>query len=149
MKTTRIVAIVVLALAVLLGALTPADSVTDQKSVVGSWIVNVMPDQPGPPPATNMATLISGGTIVNTDPEFGTGHGIWKKTGPWEFAVKFLHLVPAGHPVGEGTLTVTATGTVDKEGNTQTARFTTVFDTTNFQATVTGTVVLTRITFGP
>ena len=86
---------------------------------------------------------------INTDPEFGTGHGVWKKTGKREFAGKFLNLIPVGHPIGEGTITVTATLTVDKDGDTATGPFTTVFDATNFQATVTGTVVLTRITFGP
>jgi hypothetical protein len=42
---------------------------------------------------------------------------------------------------------VTATITVDQDGDAATGPFTTVFDATNFQATVTGTVVLTRITF--
>lgn len=149
MKITRTVAIVALASAALFGALTPADSVPDQKSVVGSWIVDVMPDQPGPPPVRNIGAFISDGTTVNTDPELGTGYGIWKKTGPREFAVKFLTLVPVGHPFGEGTTTVTATLTVDKNGDTATGPFTTVFDATNFKATVTGTVLLTRITFDP
>jgi hypothetical protein len=89
------------------------------------------------------------GSSVNTDPEFGTGHGIWKKTGPREFAAKFLTLIPSGHPLGEGTITVTATLTVDKDGDTATGPFTTVFDATNFQATVTGSVVKTRIRLDP
>jgi hypothetical protein len=147
MKTRHTVAVIVSAAIVLLGALTPRDSTADQKGeknqkdLVGSWIVDVMPDQPGPPPFRNIGMFTSDGISVNTDPEFGTGYGIWKKTGPREFAVKFLTLIPAGHPFGEGTITVTATG------DTETARFTTVFDATNFQATVTGTVVLTRIEF--
>jgi len=149
MKTRRSVALVVLALVALLAALMPVDSTADQKSLVGSWIVDVMPDQPGPPPVRNIGTITSDGTSVNTDPEFGTGYGIWTQTGSREFATKFLTLIPAGHPFGEGTITVTATLTVDKDGDTATGPFTTVFDATNFKATVTGTVVLTRITFGP
>jgi hypothetical protein len=149
MKTTRTAAIVVLATTVLLSALTPADSIAGQKSLVGSWIVDVMPDQPGPPPVRNIGAITSDQTTVNTDPELGTGYGIWKKTGPREFSVKFLTLIPTGHPFGEGTTTVTATLTVDKDGDTATGPFTTVFDAINFQATVTGTVVLTRITFDP
>jgi hypothetical protein len=149
MKTRPSVAIVVVALTVLLGALTPVDATAGQKSLVGAWIVDVMPDQPGPPPVRNIVTITSDGTTVNTDPEFGTGHGIWKKTGPRDFAGKFLTLIPAGHPFGVGTITVTSTLTVDKDGDTAAGPFTTVFDTTNFQATVTGTVLLTRITFGP
>jgi hypothetical protein len=149
MKTSRTVAIVVLALTVLFGALTPVDATADPKNLVGSWIIDVMPDQPGPPPVRNIGTITSDGTTVNTDPEFGTGYGIWKKTGPQEFAGKFLTLIPVGHPFGEGMITVTSTLTVDKDGDTATGPFTTIFDTTNFQATVTGTVVLTRIKFGP
>jgi hypothetical protein len=147
MRIRPTVAIIGLVATVLLGALMPTDSTAGQKALVGSWIVDVMPDQPGPPPVRNIGTITSDGTTVNTDPELGTGYGIWKKTGPREFAVKFLTLIPAGHPFGDGTTTVTATLTVDKDGDTATGPFTTVFDATNFQATVTGTVVLTRITF--
>jgi hypothetical protein len=147
MKTRRMVAIIGLALTALLGTLMPMDSTAGQKSLVGSWIVDVMPQQPGPPPVRNIGTITSDRTSVNTDPEFGTGYGIWSKTGPREFAVKFLTLIPAGHPFGEGTITVTATLTVADDGDTATGPFTTVFDATNFQATVTGTVLLTRITF--
>jgi hypothetical protein len=147
MKTRSTVAIVGLALTALLGTLTPTDSTADQKSLVGSWIVDVMPDQPGPPPVRNIGTITSDRTSVNTDPEFGTGYGIWTQTGLREFSTKFLTLIPAGHPFGEGVITVTATLTVAQDGNTATGPFTTVFDATNFQATVTGTVLLTRITF--
>ena len=147
MKTRRRVTTIGLALTALLGTLLPADSTAVQKSFVGSWIVDVMPDQPGPPPVRNIGMFTSDGTTVNTDPEFGTGYGIWKKTGPREFVVKFLTLIPAGHPFGDGTTTVTATLTVAEDGDTATGPFTTVFDATNFQATVTGTVLLTRITF--
>lgn len=120
-----------------------------QKSLVGSWIIDVMPDPPGPPPFGNLGSLTSDGLSVNTEPEFGGGHGIWKETGPREFAVKFLTLIPPGHSFGDGPITVAATVIVDKGGDTATGPFTTVFDATNFQATVTGTVVLTRIKFGP
>ena len=85
--------------------------------------------------------------MLNTAPELGTANGIWTKTGPQEYAVKFMHLVPVGSSFGAGTVTVTSTLTVDKDGDTATGPFTTVFDTTALQATFTGTVVLTRITF--
>jgi hypothetical protein len=139
-------AIIVLASILLLGALTPVNVTAGQKSLVGSWIVDVTPDQPGPPPLTNIATNTSDGLVLNTDPEFGTGHGIWTKTGPRQFAVKFIHLVPVGSQFGAGTVTVTSAVTANKDGDTATGPFTTVFDTTALQATVTGTVVLTRIT---
>jgi hypothetical protein len=141
-----IVAIIVLASTLLLGPLTPVIATADEKSLVASWIVDVTPDPPGPPPFTNIATNTSDGLVLNTAPEFGTGHGIWTKTGSRQFAVKFMHLVPVGSQFGVGTVTVTSTVTVDKNGDTATGPFTTVFDTTALQATVTGTVVLTRIT---
>jgi hypothetical protein len=149
MLTKRTAAGIVLASIVLLGALTPLEATAQPKSLVGSWIVDVTPGQPGPPPLRNLVTSTPYGTTVNTDPEFGTGHGIWKKTGPRDFAGKFLTLIPSGHPLGAGTITVTSTLTLDKDGDTATGPFTTVFDATNFKATVTGTVVLTRITFDP
>ena len=149
MVSKRTATVIALASIVLLVGLTPLGATAHPATLVGSWIVDVIPDQPGPPPVRNVVTNISDGTTVNTDPEFGTGHGIWKKTGPRKFAAKFLTLIPSGHPVGAGTITVTATLTLDKDGNTATGPFTTVFDATNFQATVTGTVVKTRITFAP
>lgn len=148
MKIRPVVAMIALASIVLLGALEPAGATAQEKGFVGSWIVDIVPDQPGPPPVKNLATFTRDGLVINTDPEFGGGHGIWKKVGR-EISVKILTLVPAGHPFGEGTITATATGPLDKGGNPAPARFTTVFDTTNFQATVTGTVVLTRIKLGP
>jgi hypothetical protein len=147
MKTIRLATVVIGLVVVLLGALTPVDSIAAEKSLVGSWIIEVMPDQPDVPPGRNIGTITSDRTMIITDPEFGTGHGIWKKMGPREFAVRFLALVPVGHPVGEGTITVTSSVTVDKDGDKATGPFTTVLDAANVQATVTGTVVLTRIKF--
>jgi|SRR5882724_5113580 len=146
MRIRPTVAIIVLASTLLLGALTPMESSADQKSLVGSWIVDVMPDQPGVEPFKNLATFTSDGLVLGTAPELGTAHGIWTKTGPRRFAVKFMHLAPVGSPFGAGTVIVTSTVTVDKDGDTAMGPFTTVFDTTALQATVTGTVVLTRIT---
>jgi hypothetical protein len=144
---TRPALVLIGLLVVLLSAMTPVDVIAAERSLVGSWIIDVMPDQPGPPPGRNVGTITSDRTMIITDPEFGTGHGIWKKTGPREFAVKFLVLVPVGHPVGEGTITVTSPVTVDKDGDTATGPFTTVVDAADLQETVTGTVVLTRIKF--
>jgi hypothetical protein len=66
------VAIIVLTSTVLLSALTLVDTTTGQKSPVGSWIVDVMLDQPGPPPFRNLATNTSDGLVLNTAPELGT-----------------------------------------------------------------------------
>jgi hypothetical protein len=144
---TRLTVVVIGLVVVLLGALMPVDSFAADKSLVGSWTIDVIPDQPEFPAGRNIGTITSDRTMIITDPEFGTGHGIWKKTGLREFAVKFLALVPVGHPVGEGTISVTSSVTVDKDGDTATGPFTTVVDAANLQETVTGTVVLTRIKF--
>jgi hypothetical protein len=146
MKTR--LAMMVIGLVVLsFGAMRPVDSIAADKSLVGSWTIDVIPDQPEFPAGRNIGTITSDRTMIITDPEFGTGHGLWKKTGLREFAVKFLALVPVGHPVGEGTITVTSLVTVDKDEDTATGPFTTAVDAANLQATVSGTVVLTRIKF--
>lgn len=146
MRIRPTVAIIVLASTLLLGALTPVGATAGQESLVGSWIVDVIPDPPGPPPFRNIGAFTSDGLVLNTAPELGTAYGIWTKAGSRQFTVKFIHLVSMSSPFGEGTVTVTSTVTVDKDGDTVTGPFTTVFDTTTLQATVTGTVVLTRIT---
>ncbi len=46
MRIRPTVAIILLVATVLLGALTPMDVTAGQKSLVGSWIVDVMPDPP-------------------------------------------------------------------------------------------------------
>ena len=75
MRIRPTVAIILLVATVLLGALTPMDVTAGQKSLVGSWIVDVMPDPPGPPPFRNIATNTSDGLVLNTAPELGTGIG--------------------------------------------------------------------------
>jgi hypothetical protein len=45
-------------------------------SIVGSWVVQVFPNSPGPPPLKNLFTCTEDGSTINTDPTFGTGHGI-------------------------------------------------------------------------
>ena len=50
MRIRPTVTIIMLVATVLLGALMPMDATAGQKSIVGSWIVDVTSDQPGPPP---------------------------------------------------------------------------------------------------
>jgi hypothetical protein len=144
---TRLAIMVIGLVVVLLGAVRPVDSIAADKGLVGSWIIDVIPDQPDFPPGRNIGTITSDRTLIITDPEFGTAHGIWKKTDLREFAIKFLALIPVGHPAGEGTITVTSSVTVDKDGDRATGPFTTVLDADNLQAPVPGTAVLTRIKF--
>ena len=69
---TRLTVVVIGLVVVLLGALTPVDSIAAERSLVGSWIIHVMPDQPGPPPCRNPMTNTSDGLVLNTAPELGT-----------------------------------------------------------------------------
>ena len=70
------------------------------KTLVGTWEVlvfaapdceNVSPLPPeGVPPATvDISVINRDGTVTNTDPVLGTGHGIWKRVGHSTFRMKF------------------------------------------------------------
>lgn len=96
---------VLLALAVqapvLLGGDDDHDRNTDREHgrfvdpIVGSWIVEVAPNPPGPLPFKNLVTTTEDGGNINSDPTFG-GHGLWKKVGPKTYAIKFSTIVPPG-----------------------------------------------------
>jgi hypothetical protein len=62
--------------------------------IVGSWIVEVSPNPPGPSPFKNLGTFTEDGGNINSDPSFGGGHGLWKKVGPRTYAIKLLTIVP-------------------------------------------------------
>jgi hypothetical protein len=142
-------------LTVLVGTLHAQHAIADDTSIVGSWVVQVFPNPPGPPPFKNLATATRDGGNINYDPSFGGGHGVWKKVGHRTYAVKFLQLVPPGFdppfPL-ETTITVSSEPlTLNKEGDELTGPFQTVFThpTTGEEiASFDGTVVLTRITVG-
>jgi hypothetical protein len=149
--------ILVMASVALFGVLSAGNATADDNSIVGSWVVNITFDPPGPPPVRNLATFTKDGGNLASDPDFGSGNGVWKKVGPKTFATKFLTIVPTGFdpPFPPGTIiTVTAHSLVlDKSGDVATGPFQTVFaDPTNGAVIVslTGSVILTRITLaGP
>ena len=89
-------------------------------TLVGSWIVDVSPNPPGPPPFANLATIGRDGTIVNSDPIFGGGHGVWTQKGRRQFATRFLHLVSPDDPNFPPNTAITVVGhvTLDRGGNT-------------------------------
>jgi hypothetical protein len=89
------------------------------KTLVGSWMVTVSTNL-GLPPAINLTTVNRDGTMTNSDSQFGTGHGVWKRVGAGNFAIKFMTpilmtspLVPPG-----SILTITGTLTVEQGGAT-------------------------------
>ena len=157
MKTKKTIAVLMLTgvLTSLCGVLQPQNALAAEKSIVGSWIVQVFPNPPGPPPFKNLVTCTKDGGNINSDPMFGGGHGVWEKVGHRKFAAKFLTLVPPGFdppfPL-ETTITVSAESlTLNKEGDEITGPFQTVLThpTTGEElASFDGTVILTRITVG-
>jgi hypothetical protein len=154
MSATKPLAILIVtaALTMLFGTLHPQQALADDTSIVGSWVVQVFPNPPGPPPFKNLSTLTKDGGNINYDPTFGGGHGVWEKVGNRTYAVKFLTLVPPGFDPPfppETTITVSGPLTLNKQGDELTGPFQTVFThpTTGEEiASFTGTVVLTRIT---
>jgi len=86
-------------------------------SLEGSWEVTVMPD--GADPIVDIATLTSGGGIINSDPDpnLSTGHGTWVRTGGDQFATTFVHfLSDSGAPLG--TIKVRAVMNFDRATDT-------------------------------
>src|SRR5437899_12703372 len=136
----------------LFAALNPQSVTAAEKSIVGSWVVDVFPNAPGPPPFKNLGTFTQDGGDINSSPSFGGGHGAWKKLGDKTYAVRFLTLVPPGFdpPFPEQTIVTVFSDplTLNKDGDEMTGPFKTVFShpiTGAELASFEGTVVLTRI----
>jgi hypothetical protein len=114
--------------------------------IVGSWIVHVTVDNP--PPALkvdNLSAFLAEGIIINSDPTEGTSCGVWKKTSPSTYFVKFIQINP------EGTITTISGPTIlNPEGNQQQGTFQgKVTDSTGQTvfAQFSGRTKLNRITF--
>ena len=74
------------------------------KTLVGTWEVLIfeaedcddLSEPPAPqttPTAVDITVVNRDGTVTNTDPILGTGHGIWKRVGHSTFQMKFKTLV--------------------------------------------------------
>ena len=121
-------------------------------AIVGSWIVQVFPNPPGPPPFKNLGTFTEDGGNINSDPSFGGGHGLWKKVAPRTFAIKFLTIVPPGFDPpfpSETIITVTSDALIlNLQGDELRGAFNTIITPPTGQpSSFDGTVVLTRIKF--
>ena len=118
----------------------------------GSWFVNGTADGGVVPPFTNVATITRDGAIINTDPSFGTGHGLLKRVGHRKVSVKFVTLIPTDDPgFPPGTfLTVTGRIAVSKDGASASGPFLSVFEHPDPDIgklfSFTGTVEFERIT---
>lgn len=140
------------AIVVFLSAASPQDAFANHswRTLVGSWLVEITPDPGGPPPFMNLATLNWPGTIVTADPDLGTGHGAWKRTGRRDFQIKFVVLVRPDNPLGfppNSTVTVTADLTVSNSGDEASGTNTGVISDSagNEIAVIAGGVHFTRI----
>ena len=144
---------IVVTLTVLIGGMGMQDAhaASNKNSFVGSWTVVGSPNPPGSPMFINLGSIHRDGTVVNSDPVFGGGHGVWKRVGPRSFEVKFLTLVPPNNPFFPPNALITVTGVVTLEDGGQLAsgNFDTTFEDAlgNLLLTMDGTVTFTRIQF--
>ena len=138
-------------LVILMGSMAPQDALagSSKNSFVGSWTVFGSPSSPGAPTFSNLGTIHRDGTIVNSDPVFGSGHGAWKRVGARQYKVRFLTLVPPNDPFFPPNAVITVTGviTLHRGGNTASGPFQTTFEDEdgNLLFTSEGTVAFTRI----
>ncbi len=126
----------------------------EQKSAttfVGSWVVSGVADGDVVPPFTNVSTVNRDGSLINSDPDFGTGVGVWRRIGPNLFVGKFITMIPddAGFPPG-ASLTVESIVTVADGSGTASGPYLTVIEHPNIGELLsfTGTVSFDRITLG-
>lgn len=116
--------------------------------IVGSWVVNGQPD--GPAPAfINLTTNGADGTVTNTDPLLGTGHGVWRRGTNGSFTVRFVTVTSPFNPIFPNTvITVTGEIKVDKKNDVAEGTFQTTFEDLNgvtLMPMSTGTVQFSRI----
>ena len=109
------------------------------KTLVGAWEVLIDSNEPpagpgeapgdpdGVPDAFDITVINRDGTVSNSDPALGTGHGIWRRLGASQFELKFKTPVPLVNALQQlpgTTLTVTTKDlTVHADGMTATGTF--------------------------
>ena len=155
-KRTIAILIVTGVLLVLCGALHPDNALAGEKSIVGSWVVQVtILSPPDIPPSTALVTYTKDHNVINTDgPTGGTGHGAWKKVEDRTFALKHLTLVSPSFNLPFpplSTITTSADLILNEEGDEITGSFQAVVtDPTGAILVVAdGTMIQTRITVDP
>ena len=153
MKTP--VTILILTGTVLFGVLNPQNAIAATNSIVGPWIIEIFPAD-GSATMKNLGVFTPDGGNINTDPDVGTGIGVWERVRNREFRVKFFTIVSnvlpddSPLPFKRGS-TITVTGMhmiLNQRGDEQTGDF--VIEFTNKsgeKVTGTGTIKATRITF--
>ena len=109
----------------------PASAGNDK--FLGVWEVTVQP-MGAPFTVPNIAANTADGRIVNSDPTFGAGHGLWEKIGNRKYAVSLTHIIDASlspfpAPPGQPFVRVTVEGVtkVKKDGQTASGTFVTTF----------------------
>jgi hypothetical protein len=113
--------------------------------IVGSWIVHVIVDNPPPTvKVDNLSAFLAEGIIINSDLTQGSSCGVWKKTGPSMYFVKFIQNNP-----DETVTTIIGPTLLTSGGNQQQGKFQgKVTDSTgDTVAEFSGETTLDRITF--
>lgn len=132
-------------------------------TLVGAWLVEVDTFPLGTAESVDVTVVHKDGTVSNSDGILGTGHGIWKRLGakqeteegkeirPSTFQMKFKTPFLEGNSFGIPAgfiLTVTATVTLDRSGNTAAGPFETTIGPPGFPSPgFAGEVRFARITF--
>ena len=118
---------------------------------VGSWIVSGVADGGVIPPFTKVATVNRDGSLINSDPAFGTGIGVWRRIGRSRFVCTFVTMIPddAGFTPGS-SMTVVGKLTVAAGGGSASGPYRTVIEHPNIGEILsfTGTLSFDRITLG-
>ncbi len=149
-RTSCKTAVFALVAAIFIGAMAPQQAFADhqKRTIVGSWMVSGTPDFGDP--FENIGSFHRDGTVVNSDPVFGGGHGVWERVGPRRYEVRFLTLVPPNNPFFAPNVVIEVRGVVrlHRGGKTASAPFVTTFTDPNgnLLLTTTGRIELTRIT---
>jgi len=127
MTRFRLIASVLLLVAVAMPSLSAAQEEEDSRSALGSWMLTITPPPGGPPAFKVLASFADGGVFIATtqnDHTMGAGiqQGTWHKTGDHLLSSTQLNFLydSVGHPVGtlkiRATYSLTATGDLTGEG---------------------------------
>jgi hypothetical protein len=89
-----------------------------KKTLTGTWLLTITPDEPGAQPFEGLYTFTSDGIALFSSvgppiPALGNpGHGIWVKTGPTTFLAKFKQFTFDDIFTVNGSLVITSTITM-------------------------------------
>ena len=88
------------------------------QGLVGSWVITAQLEGDEPLAFVNFATIMPGGVLIATAPDSPLGHGAWERAGDGDYALTIVF--PDFDDEGdlEGRITVRATVTLGRDGDT-------------------------------